>query len=1003
MTKKNADGGENEKRPVTSVSPPAPPPLPEPPLVVAIGASAGGLEAYKAFFSVMPLNSGIAFVLVQHLDPKRPSALVEILAGATGMTVVQAEDGAAVLADHVYVIPPDTTLTMEEGALRVVRPAPPREIRRPIDVYFTSLAEDQGDNAVCIVLSGSGSDGSEGLRAVKEHGGLTLAQAEFDHHAKSGMPSSAAATGLVDEVMPVEQMPARLLAYQHHLANLRSQIGSDGVLEGDAEVLARICRIVRSGVGHDFSNYKDRTLMRRIQRRMLVKRADSLEEYAEKLRKDAREVQLLFQEFLIGVTNFFRDPEAFAALEAELATSVQAKGADDVVRVWVAGCSTGEEAYSIAILLKERMTNGNGAPRVQIFATDIDETAVAFARAGKYRSDQLEGVSPERRKNWFVQENDQWRLAKEVREMCVFSLHSAIKDPPFSKLDLVTCRNLLIYLEPPAQERLLTAFQYALKPGGYLFLGASESLARQSKLFAVVDKKHRIFKRRDAAAPVTPDLTHFVAARPGQGQQQAAPIGENRIDVNARRAMEKHFPAYVVVDARSEIVRFSGPMAKFLGPSSGAASLDLYALLVRPLRPAARAVLQKALLGGLPAVHKNLSIEIDGVAHIIDVIAEPLPGVSDAGFAALAFLDRGPGPAMNTKADPDARESDLENELSVLRERLQTTIDELETNNEEMKSANEEYQSVNEELQSTNEELETSKEELQSINEELQTVNSELYSKNEMLLRLNSDLKNFLDSTEIATIFLDTHMRVTSFTPTATELFHLRESDYQRPLTEIASRMDFNNLVEDVGRVERALTAVEREVFVPSNGRFYIMRIRPYRRVDNVIDGTVITFNDITDRKRAEAERVYRSEIVQSSNDAIVGFSLNGVITSWNLAAERLYGYTAEEAVGQPVSIIVPPDQREEDERMLLRVSQGENIDQVETVGRRKDGSLVNVSLRMSPIRAANGAVTGISKIARDDTAPARRGASSSAHSGIESPRQEHARDRTVDRSANDC
>lgn len=975
MEKKKADRSGKAKRAPKAVEPVRPPALPSQPspsspsLVVGIGASAGGLEAYRAFFSIMAPDSGMSFVLIQHLDPKRPSMLVDLIAAATAMPVAQAEDGAAVAANHVYVIPPDSTLTLEEGVLRVARPAPPRETRRPIDAFFSSLAEDQGDNAVCIVLSGGGSDGSDGLRAIKEHGGFTLAQAEFDHHAKSGMPSSAAATGLVDEVMPVEQMPARLLAYQRHLAAVRGQTGSDGVLDGDAGELARICRMVRSGVGHDFSLYKDRTLMRRIQRRVQVTHAESLKDYGDKLRKDPREVRLLFQEFLIGVTDFFRDPEAFAALEAEAITGIYAgKGADDTVRVWVAGCSTGEEAYSLAILLKEQMAGGNGAPKVQIFATDIDEEAIAFARAGKYRLAQLEGVSPERRKKWFVQENDHWQPTKDIREMCVFSLHSAIKDPPFSKLDLVTCRNLMIYLQPQAQERLISAFQYALKPGGYLFLGASESIARQGKVFTVIDKKHRIFKRRDTAARMLPDLTNYVAAKPGQPPPQAGPNGEDRLDINARRAMEKHFPAYVVVDARNEIVRFSGPVAKFLGPSPGAASLDLFGLLLRPLRPPARALLQKSLQGRRPAIHKNLSVEIDGAAHFVDLIAEPITGATQPGFVALAFFDRGPAPHAGAEAHSESGENDLEHELAVLRERLQATIDELETNNEEMKSANEEYQSVNEELQSTNEELETSKEELQSINEELQTVNSELNSKNDMLLRLNSDLKNFLDSTEIATIFLDANLRVTNFTPSMTELFHLRESDHLRPITEIASRMDYGDLAEDVGRVLRALTVVEREVFVPSNGRSFIMRIRPYRRLDNVIDGTVITFNEITDRKRAEAERVYRSEIVQSSNDTIIGLSLKGVITSWNRAAERLYGFTAEEAVGQPVAIIIPPDRREDEKLLLDRVGRGENIEHFETVQRRKNGSPVNVSLRVSPIRGVDGKVTGASKIARDDT-----------------------------------
>jgi two-component system CheB/CheR fusion protein len=760
------------------------------PLIVGIGASAGGLEAFKTFFSLVPADTGMAFVLIQHLDPTRPSLLVDLLSNATAMPVSEAADGERVAADRVYVIPPDATLTMEDDVLRVARPAPPRESRRPIDAFFVSLAQAQGDNAVCVVLSGGGSDGSVGVAAIKEHGGLTLAQADFDSKAKLGMPSNAAATGRVDDVLTVEQMPKKLTDYRSHLADLRIRIGADGELGSLADSLAKICRIVRGVVGHDFSQYKDKTLTRRIQRRMQVLHVATMEDYIERLRQDPREVRLLFHEFLIGVTAFFRDPEAFAALDAEaLPDLVAGKDADAQIRVWVAGCATGEEVYSIAILLKEKLDGRDGAPtppKLQIFATDIDEQAIAFARAGRYRLDQLESVSPARRTRWFVEENGHWCPSKDIRELCVFSVHSAIKDPPFSKLDLIVCRNLLIYLQPPAQDRLMSVFQYALRPGGYLFLGASESVTRQNKHFATVDKKHRIFQRRDAAASL-PSLAAYAPDKAAADRRPArsAASPEDRLDIDARRAMERHFPAYVVVDGRNDVVRFSGQVAKFLGPSPGAASLDLFNLLQRPLRPAARAALQKAMRGRQGAVQKSIALEIDGAPHAIDLVAEPVGG-GDGGFCVLAFIDRGRAPPATTPSHEGVH--DLEQELALMRERLQASVDELEISNEEMKSANEEYQSVNEELQSTNEELETSKEEMQSINEELQTVNTELNAKNDALLRLNSDLKNFLDSTEIATLFLDAQLRVSNFTPAMTDLFHLRESDYRRPVTEIATR-----------------------------------------------------------------------------------------------------------------------------------------------------------------------------------------------------------------------
>ncbi len=419
----------------------------------------------------------------------------------------------------------------------MTRPAPPRELRRPIDTFFVSLAEAQSDNAVCIVLSGGGSDGSAGLVAIKEHGGLTLAQAEADSKAKLGMPSSAAATGLVDEVLPVEAMPQKLVDYAHHLGAMRDSIGEDGAPVGAAENLTKICRIVRNLVGHDFSQYKDKTLLRRVQRRMQVLHVDTMAEYVQRLRSTPGEVRLLFQEFLIGVTDFFRDAEAFAALDAQaLPDLINGKTADDQIRVWVAGCATGEEAYSIAILIKESIGRRDGAPKVQVFATDIDEQAIAFARAGRYRLDQIESVSLARREKWFAQENGYWCPIKDIREVCVFSMHSPLKDPPFSKLDLIVCRNLLIYLQPPAQDRLMGAFQYALRRGGYLFLGASESVAR-TKAFAVIDKKHRIYQRKDSPAASVPVLTAPVQENPSLPVPRAAAT-EDRLDIDARRAME---------------------------------------------------------------------------------------------------------------------------------------------------------------------------------------------------------------------------------------------------------------------------------------------------------------------------------------------------------------------------------------------------------------------------------------------------------------------------------
>jgi two-component system CheB/CheR fusion protein len=874
---------------------------PPTPLIAGIGASAGGLEAFKTFFANMPADSGMAFVLVQHLDPRHKSMLVDLLGRHTAMTVAEAEERMRVDADRIYVIPPDATLTIKDGFLRVTKPALAREHRRPIDTFFSSLAEDQGERAVCIVLSGTGSDGTLGLRAIKEHGGLTMAQAEFDSTAMSGMPHSAAATGLVDHIMPVEDMPATLIEYQQHLIDVAKRKDAGGNRRDTEAHLSAISAILRAATGHDFSQYKQSTLARRIQRRMQVLRIDTVPAFIECLRKEPREVELLFREFLIGVTQFFRDPPAFDALQAMVISKLlERKGVDDQIRIWVPGCATGEEVYSIAILVREAIERRGAAPTVQIFGTDIDNAAVSIARAARYRK-TMAGVSPERLERWFAEEGDEYCPVKEVRDMCVFSTHSVIKDPPFSKLDLISCRNLLIYLDTDLQDRVLRTFHYALRPGGLLCLGQSEGITRSAKLFAAVDKKHRIFQRREVPVPMLPNFPLAAAAltQPGPVTIPTAPRVQDRIDHGIRRVMEKHSPAYVVIDKHHEIQRFSGgEVGRYLEPSPGTASLNLLSIIRKGLRPAVRAAVQKAQAAKEPVTMERIPIKIDGKSRSVTLIVEPISeGGVEAGLCLVAFQDVSPvalggdGEAPAEIAHPDLQA--LEQELHTTKAQLRATIDELETSNEEMKSANEEYQSVNEELQSSNEELETAKEEMQSVNEELQTINAEMSNKNEMLTRLNSDLKNLLDSTEIATVFLDSKLRIKSFTPGLADLFHVRDSDRGRPITEIVTRLNYADLRSDVTKVLRVLSVAEREVRIAEDETTFIMRIRPYRTVDNVIDGVVITFVDITERKRNEEATARLAAIVSSSQDAVIGHAFDGLITSWNAGAERIFGFTA--------------------------------------------------------------------------------------------------------------
>lgn len=958
-----------------------------PRLIVGIGASAGGLEAFKTFFSHMPVDSEMAFVLVQHLAPEHTSLLGELIGRSTTMPVVDATDGVQVEPGHVYVIPPNATLTIADGVLQVSKPAPPRQHRFPIDTFFTSLAEDQGDCAVCVVLSGSGSDGARGLRAIKEHGGLTLAQAGSDHVAMAGMPASAAATGLVDEVLPVEDMPARLLAHYRHLLAAQDNKGPDGTRQDVTGHLRTITGLLLAEVGHDFSQYKEKTLVRRIQRRMQVLQTATVAEYIEHLRQEPREAEHLFHELLISVTEFFRDPQAFETLQNEVIPKMLAgKGAADTIRVWVPACATGEEAYSIAILLREALESQRAPPKVQIFATDIDQRAMGAARAGRYRTPQP-GLSQERQERWFTQNGDELCVIKPLRDMIVFSPHSVAKDPPFSRLDLVSCRNLLIYMNPELQDRLVRTFRYALKPGGFLLLGPSEGLARNAELFHVVDKKHRLYARRDDASGAAPVLPPQRSGSTATWRAQAPPArtgGEDPITRSARQALEKYAPAYVVIDRNHDIVRFAGDTGRYLGPASGAATLNLFGMLHKDLRAAARVAVQEAFASGKTVVRAGLRVDINGKPQTLRLIAEPLPDAQtfdDDGtsrLCALAFddIDRRPRSA-NAAGASDAAAADadneriqtLEQELSTTREQLHAAIDQLESLNEETKSANEEYQSVNEELQSSNEELETSKEEMQSINEELQTVNAEVHNKNEALRHANDDLHNLMDSTQIATLFLDTGLRVNSFTPPTTDLFHLRESDRGRPITEIKARLSYPDLAQDVKQVLRTLAVCERELDSPETGKSYVLRMTPYRTVDNRIDGVVLTFVDVTERRQHELARGRLAAIIDSSRDAIIGHDLDGSIHSWNAGAERLLGYSAEQVLGRSLSGLSVEGDGDGAVRALLETArdQGRPVE-TELDWQRQDGATVPVALTCSPVRDAAGRVVAGSTIARDVT-----------------------------------
>jgi two-component system, chemotaxis family, CheB/CheR fusion protein len=741
----------------------------------------------------------------------------------------------------------------------------------------------------------------------------------------------------------------------------------------------RIYTLLRSKTGHDFSRYKDSTFIRRVRRRMQIVQVTTLPAYVEALRKDPREVELLFRDLLIGVTHFFRDPAAFEVVGSEVIPKlVDGKGTDDQIRVWVPGCATGEEAYSLAILLRERLSKSDRTPRVQIFATDIDDQALELARLGRYSDAIARDISPERLERFFVKDGSSYRVVKDIREMCVFSVHNLIKDAPFSKLDLISCRNLLIYLDASLQSRVIPLFHFALRRSGYLFLGPSENVGQQGRLFARIDGRHRIFKAQPVGvARPTVDFPLTTTAYRGHAQSErggaVVPVEES-VSRRAIRLVESYAPAYVVVDEHFDVLHFSGRTGKYIQPAAGAASLNIFTLLETNLRPEVRSALHKAMATGRKVNHENVLVPINGGAQALNLIVEPLPVAEGSGrFYVVLFQDVG---AVKTREPSEPRSgtdeqkheiiAHLESELLTSRERLQTTVEELETSNEEMKASNEEFQSVNEELQSSNEELETSKEELQSVNEELETVNAELNSKLESLERANNDRKNLLESTQIATIFLDNTLRVKSFTPAITDIFHLIEADYGRPVTDIVTKLAYDNLERDVRKVLRTLARIEQEVTVPDGSASYMMRILPYRTFDNVIDGVVITFVDVTERKRSEEYAARLAAIVASSHDAIIGLTPEGIITSWNDGAARIYGYAAEEAVGQAWSLVMVAARAGEMRNVLDRVKRARTAITAETRRVSKNGNELHIASAISPIRNPAGKVVMLSVIDRD-------------------------------------
>jgi two-component system, chemotaxis family, CheB/CheR fusion protein len=834
---------------------------PRKPLIIGLGASAGARDSIERFFSRLSLGADQAIVLVtQHREALDEAWLRTQIQRLDGVSLTAATDGAEVEGKTVYLCPANmiTTLLGDRFAVRAAEQAPGE--RATIDSFLISLAEDRAEQSIGVILAGTGADGTSGVATLKDHGGLAIAERTSGEDADHLADSNAAAA-IADFVLAPEEIPEHIEVYARHLRRLEEKQGFDEVLAAASASLARIADILRNKTGNDFYGYKQNTFLRRVQRRMQVVQLEDISGYVDFLRNDKDEAQYLFNDLLIGVTEFFRDKREFEVLETQVVPTVfEGKSSGQQVRIWVLGCATGEEAYSIAILLREHMLTLDSAPQVQIFATDIDGRALAAARVGRYRRTIENDMSAERLARWFVREGDTYCVVKELREMCIFSQHNVIKDAPFSKLDLVSCRNLLIYLNSELQNRVIPLFHFALLPGRFLFLGNSENVTRHPKLFAPVDRRARIFRKLETGTRLPPEFPITTSA--GRTNIELPKVRNFGPDIGlerrAQRIAERYAPAYVIADDNFRILHFSGRTGRYIEPTAGTATLDLLSLVHRDLRLELRTALIRARETD-EAVHaEQVSLAVNGHSVLVDIAVEPIQETPGGHRNFVVLFKEGPvrgaeGPDSHVNSPVRTEHVErLDSELRATRERPQATIEELESTNEELKSSNEEYQSLNEELQSANEELETSREELQSVNEELTTVNGELAHRVQELTRATSDLKNFLESTQIATVFLDNDMRLMNFTPAMTQVLHLVETDVGRPISHIKAKIPIEELYEDIRKVLRTLASAERELTAPDSGTRYIVRILPNRSIDNFIAGVVITFIDVTAVTRAE-------------------------------------------------------------------------------------------------------------------------------------------------------
>jgi len=893
------DSADERDEPVDSMSFP----------VVGVGASAGGLEAFTRLLKALPANTGMGFVLVQHLAPTHASALAEILSRVTKMPVMEVHEEATVEPNHVYVIPPDRSMIIAGGSLQLL----PREggLHRPVDQFFRALAEDRRHQAIGVVLSGTASDGTLGLEAIKGEGGITFAQDETALH--EGMPKSAIASGCVDFVLPPDGIAREIVRISEHP---HAEPKTEAYDANDKPNLAQVVQLLHHATGVDFTHYKFNTLFRRVTRRMVFLKMDTLPEYMHYLAETPAELEALYQDILISVTSFFRDKESFEAVKSKVFSPLlKDRSRHDPVRLWTLGCSTGQEAYSLAMAFTEAADAAGSSVPLQLFATDLNPVCIEKARAGVYPKDIAQDVSPERLRRFFTEMDGSYRISKSIRNVCVFSQHNVLTDPPFSRIDLISCRNLLIYLDPVLQQKVVPTLHYALKAAGWLWLGGSETIGTYRNLFESQDSKHKIYSKKPIS---NPGHGHFPLLQGGLTRTPftalTARVGDSAdLHREADRVLSAKFaPPGVLVSADLEILQYRGDTGSYLAPTPGKASLNLLKMLREGLPVAVRGAVIRAGKEGAAVREEGLRIKSkDGYQDVaIEVIPIKRTGDKEGGFLVL-FEDSSPTSmgalapgedagetALRSLTQPDSAEPDnarLAQELSATREYLHSLIEQQEAANEELQSANEEVQSANEELQSTNEELETSKEEIQSSNEELATVNDELNNRNAELNRVNNDLVNLLGSVQMAIVMLGPDLRVRRFTPTAEKLLNLIPTDVGRPLADIKLNLtDLGDLEPLLAEVLETVSTRERDVR-DKHGNWYSLRLRPYRTLENKIDGVVVMLVDMTDRKRAEAA-------INTQNERLhLLWEAAGVLMSADDPEAILHGLLAK--IGPPLGV----------------------------------------------------------------------------------------------------